>query len=822
MFVREADHAYDLGPASARPYLDHAVLERALLETGADAAWVGWGFVAEDAGVRRAVRRGSASPSSGPSAGGDAPARRQDRGQAASPSRSASRSRRGAVVRSTTSRRRTRARPADRLPADAQGDRGRRRPRHPGRHQRRRARRRLRPHPRRGAARLRQRRGLPRAARDRRPARRGAGHRRRPGHGVGARRPGLLGAAPQPEGHRGVGVAGARRPSRSAELKDVGRAARARGRLPRCGHRRVPLPAVGARVRLPRGQHPAPGRAPGHRARHRHRPRQRSSSTSPPAAGSRASRPTETGHAIEARLNAEDPDRDFAPAPGRIALLRLPVGPGVRVDTGVAEGDVIPADFDSMIAKIIAYGPTRDEAAAPGCDGRWPTPPSSSRAGRRTRRFILDLLDQPEVVDGSADTGWIDRVRDDGRARHPPRTPGSRSSPPRSRPTTTAERAERLRFLATAHGGRPQARHDVGRAFDLKLRGVVLPGRRSPRSARTASGSAVDGHTASTPTSSGSATTPAGSRSGTGRYRLVTATHGADHLVEVDGVGPPGHPGRGRRAALAGARARRRRSRSRSGDEVEAGRAGPRAGEHEDGDGARRAVRRAGARAARRRERPGRSRASRSLRLEPAGDGEAAAPAAAGRRPQRASSCPRAGAAGRPASTARSRRSRDLRSLHARLRPHRPTTVARRSPATTPREPSRPTAGDVRLRRRRDRRAVGVRRPLRADPQPAGRRGLAATSRVHSPREYFHTYLHSLDVDRERLPERLPGPARPGARALRRRRASTAPPRSRRRCSGSSWPSSGPASHLPFVTALLQRWLAANAAVRERGLGRTS
>src|SRR6478672_11634326 len=47
-FVRESDAAYALGPASARPYLDHAVLERALRETGADAAWVGWGFVAED------------------------------------------------------------------------------------------------------------------------------------------------------------------------------------------------------------------------------------------------------------------------------------------------------------------------------------------------------------------------------------------------------------------------------------------------------------------------------------------------------------------------------------------------------------------------------------------------------------------------------------------------------------------------------------------------------------------------------------------------------------------------------------------------------
>ena len=50
MFVREADEAYDLGPASARPYLDYGVLERALTKTRADAAWVGWGFVAEDPG----------------------------------------------------------------------------------------------------------------------------------------------------------------------------------------------------------------------------------------------------------------------------------------------------------------------------------------------------------------------------------------------------------------------------------------------------------------------------------------------------------------------------------------------------------------------------------------------------------------------------------------------------------------------------------------------------------------------------------------------------------------------------------------------------
>ena len=80
-FVREADIAYDLGPASARPYLDHAVLERALVETGADAAWVGWGFVAEDPAFAELCEKIGVT-FVGPSAGGDAQARRQDRREA--------------------------------------------------------------------------------------------------------------------------------------------------------------------------------------------------------------------------------------------------------------------------------------------------------------------------------------------------------------------------------------------------------------------------------------------------------------------------------------------------------------------------------------------------------------------------------------------------------------------------------------------------------------------------------------------------------------------------------------------------------------------
>ena len=178
MFVREADVAYHLGPASARPYLDLAVLERALVATGADAVWVGWGFVAEDPAfadlcdrLGRHLHR--------PERRGDAQARRQDRLQA---DRRGGR-RPGRPVEPGRRRhprgRAGRGRPG-RLPADAQGDRRRRRPRHPdGRrpadledaYQRTRDE---------AAARLRQRRGLPRAAGHRRPPRRGAGDRRQP------------------------------------------------------------------------------------------------------------------------------------------------------------------------------------------------------------------------------------------------------------------------------------------------------------------------------------------------------------------------------------------------------------------------------------------------------------------------------------------------------------------------------------------------------------------------------------------------------------------------------------------------------------------
>ena len=70
------------------------------------------------------------------------------------------------------------------------------------------------------------------------------------------------------------------------------------------------------------------------------------------------------GHAIEIRINAEDPTRDFAPAPGIVTRFRPPLGPGIRVDTAVGEGMEIPPYYDSLIAKVIVWDETRPAALA--------------------------------------------------------------------------------------------------------------------------------------------------------------------------------------------------------------------------------------------------------------------------------------------------------------------------------------------------------------------------------------------------------------------------------------------------------------------------
>ncbi|MBT3808101.1 MAG: acetyl-CoA carboxylase biotin carboxylase subunit, partial [Rhodospirillaceae bacterium] len=116
------------------------------------------------------------------------------------------------------------------------------------------------------------------------------------------------------------------------------------------------------------------------------------------------------GHAIEARLYAEDPERDFLPAPGHVVAFEVPeMGASVRIDTGVRTGDDIAVSYDPMIAKVIAHGADRESAIAAldrllaelVCAG-----PVTNQA------FLRRAITHREFVGGDVDTGFIDRHRD--------------------------------------------------------------------------------------------------------------------------------------------------------------------------------------------------------------------------------------------------------------------------------------------------------------------------------------------------------------------------------------------------------------------------
>ncbi len=531
-FVREADLAYPLGPAAARPYLDHAVLERALVETGADAAWVGWGFVAEDPAFAEVCEKAGVT-FVGPSA--DAMRKLGDKigakliaeevGVPVAPwSRGAVPTLEAALAE------------ADRigyplmLKATAGGGgRGIRVITTPD--------------------------DLTEAF-----ERTSAEALRAFGSGTvflerlvtGARHVEVQVIADGQGTAWALGVRDCSVQRRNQKIieesaspvLDVQQVADLKASAERLalavgyrgaatveflyhpGERRFAFLEVNTRLQV---EHPITELTTGtdlvRLQLH-------------VAGGGKLTgdKPAESGHAIEARLNAEDPDRDFAPAPGRIARLALPAGPGIRVDTGVSEGDVIPADFDSMIAKIIAYGRDRDQALARLRRAMAETT-VVIEGGATNKSFVLDLLGQPEVIDASADTGWIDRVRAQGRlVAH--RHSAVALAVAAIEAYTDEEEVATARLLATAYGGRPQAQHDPGRPLDLKLRGaayrvsVARLGARRFRIGLSAGGEELtaDAELERFDEHSGRITV-----NGT-RFRLTMATHGPVHLVEVDGV----------------------------------------------------------------------------------------------------------------------------------------------------------------------------------------------------------------------------------------------------------------------------------------------
>jgi acetyl-CoA carboxylase, biotin carboxylase subunit len=112
------------------------------------------------------------------------------------------------------------------------------------------------------------------------------------------------------------------------------------------------------------------------------------------------------GWAIEFRINAEDPARGFLPSPGEITALELPGGPGVRIDTAVFGGYRIPPYYDSLIAKLIVWGTTRDEAIA---RGRRALEEFRIEGVKTTIPFHLDLLDDPAFRAGDYHVEYLER-----------------------------------------------------------------------------------------------------------------------------------------------------------------------------------------------------------------------------------------------------------------------------------------------------------------------------------------------------------------------------------------------------------------------------
>jgi 3-methylcrotonyl-CoA carboxylase alpha subunit len=118
-----------------------------------------------------------------------------------------------------------------------------------------------------------------------------------------------------------------------------------------------------------------------------------------------------SGHAVEARLYAEDPERDFLPQTGHLVHLVLPADlPGIRIDAGVASGDAVTRYYDPMLAKLIAHGADRREAL----DRLSAALAATEIAGLATnRRFLRRIAAHPAFAAGDFDTGFIERHRDD-------------------------------------------------------------------------------------------------------------------------------------------------------------------------------------------------------------------------------------------------------------------------------------------------------------------------------------------------------------------------------------------------------------------------
>ena len=116
-----------------------------------------------------------------------------------------------------------------------------------------------------------------------------------------------------------------------------------------------------------------------------------------------------TGHAIECRINAENPAQNFRPCPGRISALHMPGGPGIRIDSAVYQGCEITPYYDSMIAKLITFAPTREEALM---KMKWALAEFIVEGVDTNIDFQLNLIKDADVEAGRYDIGFLSRRKD--------------------------------------------------------------------------------------------------------------------------------------------------------------------------------------------------------------------------------------------------------------------------------------------------------------------------------------------------------------------------------------------------------------------------
>ena len=206
--------------------------------------------------------------------------------------------------------------------------------------------------------------------------------------------------------------------------------------------------------------------------------------------------PASTCHAIEIHLYAENMDNGFAPGSGRLELFRLANGPGIRIDSGYEEGNIVHVEFGPKLAQITAWGRDRREALA-RLSRALVESTVIIRAGMSNKSFLLDLLNRPEIATSEVDTFLLDSLII-GEAQRPRQYADVAILEAAVEAYNTEQCLSEAEFYASAAHGRPRVRQSADFPTHFQYRGLVYKlkvSRLSPQHYRvTMSGRSIEIH----------------------------------------------------------------------------------------------------------------------------------------------------------------------------------------------------------------------------------------------------------------------------------------------------------------------------------------